>query len=237
MSAKTEILSMKNKPLILIGLLMTFLGLDTSYAFINKSASTDYGFLNKNRIELLKNTRLEFKEILFKKATYEKQLYPKEQSFVPITNNFLQDTSKTKKILRPNKGSTNQQKQRIVTTEIDALVLDATFSLGGYDFYKDFSQNFTPPTAASGYMILVKEYPGRGTNIVIAVEVNGKQLVFRRMRPVYSEIHSLSIAVSNYLNGYLARGGHLSGVDADGNFIDVQQTNTTRQIKTPFDVY
>jgi len=39
------------------------------------------------------------------------------------------------------------------------------------------------------------------------------------------------------LNGYIAKGNHLRGVDADGNFIDVQSTNETRKIKTPFDVY
>ena len=84
---------------------------------------------------------------------------------------------------------------------------------------------------------MVKEYRGRGTNMVVAIEVNDKQLVYRRMRPIYPAIHGLAIAAANYLNGYITRGDHLRGVDADGNFIDVQQNDVTRKIKTPFDIY
>lgn len=239
MSVKTEILKKTRTPFLLIGLL-TFLGLSTANAFFNKSASTDYNFLNNEKPNTLSDVYKEsWNSVVLKSSSYEKQLYTKELSYLFITNSkYHRNTSKTKKKLsNPNKGLDSIPEQRIVTTEIDALLLDATFSPGGYDFYVDFSQNFTPPAGASGYTVLVKEYPGRGVNIVVAVEVNGKQLVYRRLRPIYPAIHSLSIAVSNYLTGYLARGDHLSGVDADGNFIDIQQTNSTRQIKTPFDVY
>ncbi len=146
------------------------------------------------------------------------------------------DTTK-KRIPQSNKGSVQQKKQQQLITEIDGLLLNATISSAGYDFYVDFSHNWTPPINAKDYTIVVKEYPGRGVNIIVAVEVNGKQLVYRRMRPIYSAIHQLSIAAANYLNGYIAKGNHLRGVDADGNFIDVQATNETRKIKTPFDVY
>lgn len=147
-----------------------------------------------------------------------------------------QDTTK-KKVVVPNKNQSPPAVQKVVLNEIDGLVIDATFSPGGYDFYVDFSQNWTAPIGAENYTIVVKEYPGRGVNIVVAIEVNGKQLVNRRMRPIYPAIHSLSVAAANYLNGYIAQGNHLRGIDADGNFIDVQQTGVTRQIKTPFDIY
>lgn len=170
--------------------------------------------------------------------SYEKLFYSQNTSRFYIVDDYsLQiDTSK-KKLKLPDNGQGKQQKQRIVTTEIDGLLLDATFSPGGYDFYLFFSQNWTPPAGASGYTLVVKEYPGRGANIVVAIEVNGKQLVYRRMRPIYPAINGLAVAAANYLTGYLARGDHLKGVDADGNFIDAQQNDVTRRIKTPFDIY
>ncbi len=164
------------------------------------------------------------------KSSYEKLLVSQHN------NSPQQDTTK-KKLIGPDKGQVAQKQQQIVLNEIDGLVIDATFSSGGYDFYIDFSQNWTPPIGGANYTIVVKEYQGRGANMIVAIEVNGKQLVYRRMRPIYSAIHSLSIAAANYLNGYIARGDHLRGIDADGNFIDVQQAGVTRQIKTPFDVY
>jgi|GEM_PF-3894067 len=144
----------------------------------------------------------------------------------PIRNNYSPQTDTTKKkITQPNKGLGQAIPQKIVTQEIDGLLLDATFSPGGYDFYIDFSQNWTPPVNATNYKIVVKEYRGRGTNMVVAIEINDKQLVYRRMRPIYPAIHGLAVAAANYLNGYITRGDHLRGIDADGNFIDVQQND------------
>ncbi len=156
----------------------------------------------------------------------------------PIRSNYSPQVDTTKKkVIQPNKGLGQPITKNIVANEIDGLLIDATFSPGGYDFYVDFSQNWTPPINAVNYKIVVKEYLGRGTNMVVAIEVNDKQLVYRRMRPIYPAIHGLSVAAANYLNGYIARGDHLRGIDADGNFIDVQQNDVTRKIKTPFDVY
>ena len=176
-----------------------------------------------------KNTCFTAKQVLCLSPSYEKSPYSLG------SNSLQQDTSKKKKIV-PDNGLA-QQAQTTLVNEIDGMVMDATFSPGGYDFYIDFSQRWTPPNGAINYSIVVKEYPGRGVNIVVAIEVNGKQLVYRRMRPVYTSIHDLAVAAANYLNGYIARGDHLRGVDADGNFIDVQRTDITRQIKTPFDIY
>lgn len=155
---------------------------------------------------------------------------------IPVKNNYSPqiDTTKQKKT---NKGLGQARPQNIATTEIDGLLLDATFSPGGYDFYIDFSQNWKPPANAMNYKIVVKEYRGRGTNMVVAIEVNDKQLVYRKMRPTYPAIHGLAISAANYLNGYITKGNHLRGIDADGNFIDVQQNDVTKQIRTPFDVY
>jgi len=164
------------------------------------------------------------------KSSYEKLF------FSQLNSSPQQDTTK-KKLMAPDKGQGAPKQQQIALNEIDGLVIDATFSPGGYDFYIDFSQNWTPPIGAANYTVLIKEYQGRGTNITVAIEVNGKQLVYRRMRPIYPAIHGLSVAAASYLNGYITRGDHLRGIDADGNFIDVQQAGTTRQIKTPFDIY
>ncbi len=120
--------------------------------------------------------------------------------------------------------------------EIDALLLDATFSPGGYDFYVLFSQNWAPP-AASDYQIVIKEYPGKGVNIILAIELNKVQLVYRRLRPTYQNLNWLATAAANYLSNYLAQGNHLLGIDANGNLIDPKKTDATKRIKTPFDIY
>ena len=156
-------------------------------------------------------------------------------------DDYLQRDTTKKKLTQSDKGLVQQQKkqkqQQQISNEIDGLLLNATINSAGYDFYVDFSHNWTAPINAQGYTIVVKQYPGRGTNIILAIEVNGKQLVYRQLRPVYSSINQLATSAANYINGYLGKGNHLRGVDADGNFIDVQATNETRKIKTPFDVY
>ncbi|MFK7983682.1 MAG: CsgE family curli-type amyloid fiber assembly protein, partial [Saprospiraceae bacterium] len=99
---------------------------------------------------------------------------------VPCVYNSIKCTSPqidTTKKKQPNKGLSQQKRQNIVSTEIDGLLLDATFSPGGYDFYIDFSHNWIPPANAMNYKIVVKEYQGRGANMVVAIEVNDKQLV------------------------------------------------------------
>jgi len=190
-------------------------------------------FFSKKTIETTNNASFaDLKEYLKMGTSYEKS----PCSYNPLKSITSPQIDTTKK-KQPNKGLGQQKRQNIATTEIDGLLLDATFSPGGYDFYIDFSQNWTPPVNAMNYKIVVKEYQGRGTNMVVAIEVNDKQLVFRRMRPLYSAIHELAITAANYLNGYIARGDHLRGIDADGNFIDAQQNDVTKKIKTPFDIY
>jgi len=200
-----------------------------SYPFISSSKNN---FFIKKSIETTNHTSFtDLKECLKIGASYKKL----QGYFNPFSSTSPQiDTTKKK---QPNKGLGQLNIQNLITTEIDGLLLDATFSPGGYDFYIDFSQNWTPPANAINYKIVVKEYQGRGTNVVVAIEVNDKQLVYRRMRPTYPAIHGLAVAAANYLNGYIARGDHLRGIDADGNFIDVRQNDVTRQIRTPFDVY
>jgi len=199
-------------------------------SFIGHSKNS---FFIKKSIETTNSTSFtDLKKCLKIGASYEKS----HCAYDLFERNYSPQVDTTKK-KQPNKGLGQQTRQNIVTTEIDGLLLDATFSPGGYDFYIDFSQNWIPPANAVNYKIVVKEYQGRGTNMVVAIEVNDKQLVFRRMRPIYPAIHGLATAAANYLNGYIARGDHLRGIDADGNFIDVQQNDVTRKIKTPFDIY
>ena len=205
------------------------------FVFIVNGAFSGYSknpFFIKKGIETTNRTSLtNLKECINTCTSYKK---------VPCTYNSIKCTSPqrdTTKKQQPNKGLGQQKRQNVASTEIDGLLLDATFSPGGYEFYVDFSHNWTPPANAANYKIVVKEYQGRGTNMVVAIEVNDKQLVFRRMRPLYSAIHDLATTAATYLNGYITRGDHLRGIDADGNFIDVQQNDVTRKIKTPFDIY
>lgn len=198
----------------------------------NVSGYSKNRFFIKKSIETTNSTSFtDLKECL-KNGTSYKKVHCSDN---PITSTSPQiDTTKKQ---QPNKGLGQQKRQNIGSTEIDGLLLDATFSPGGYDFYIDFSHNWIPPANAVNYKIVVKEYQGRGTNMVVAIEVNDKQLVFRRMRPIYPAIHGLATTAATYLNGYIARGDHLRGIDADGNFIDAQQNDVTRKIKTPFDIY
>ena len=214
----------------------------SNWIFVFVLSTNSIGY-SKNNISIKESTETtsetsftDIKEQQKADASHSKSIC----SNFPIRNNYSPqiDTTK-KKVIQPNKGLGQPipQKKKIITQEIDGLLLDATFSPGGYDFYIDFSQNWTPPATATNYKIVVKEYRGRGTNMVVAIEVNDKQLVYRRMRPIYPAIHGLAIAAANYLNSYITKGDHLRGIDADGNFIDVQQNDVTRKIKTPFDIY
>ena len=142
------------------------------------------------------------------------------------------DTSKK----TTSNADTGFARTTVPSGDADALVLNATYSPGAYDFYVLFSQNWVAPEA-SDYQIVIKEYPGRGVNIVLAIELNEVQLVYRQLRPTYEALHWLATAAANYLSNYIAQGNHLLGVDANGNLIDPKKTDATRRIKTPFDIY
>jgi len=81
------------------------------------------------------------------------------------------DTTK-KKITQSDKGLVQQHKQQQPITEIDGLLLNSTISAAGYDFYVDFSHNWTPPANAQGYTIVVKEYMGDGCDQFIPLYIN-----------------------------------------------------------------
>jgi hypothetical protein len=210
---------------IILSLLIPLIGFSNSH-FLKNQLPSHSSILPERAILSNEENRIEH---LFK------QNPPNTIHFYAQGSNTSQtDTLKKKQTLSRKQLATQPQ---IATSEIDGLLLNATFSPGGYDFYLALSHNWTPPINASGYTILVKEYQGRGVNIVVAVEVNDRQLVFRRMRPTYGQVQSLAVAVANYIHSYIARGDHIRGLDADGNFIDVQRSDITKQIKTPFDVY
>jgi len=205
-------------------------------AYGNNATYTLYQKSNETIITATITYFTNFRGLSSDSPSYEKSLCPQNgnRHLIGFDDYSQRDTIK-KKLTQLDKGLV--QKQRQTSNEIDGLLLNATISPAGYDFYVDFSHNWNAPINAQGYTIVVKEYLGRGTNIILAIEVNNKQLVYRQLRPVYSTIHQLATSAANYISGYLSKGNHLRGVDADGNFIDVQATNETRKIKTPFDVY
>ena len=102
-------------------------------------------------------------------------------------------------------------------TEVQGLILNATFSGGGYDFYLAFTHQWAAPPGILGYNIVIREVTSRGRNVTLAIDVNGQNLVYRTMQPSIGALQALAAQAAEYINSYLYNQNHLrvSGGDPD----------------------
>lgn len=107
--------------------------------------------------------------------------------------------------------------------DVDNLIVDATISKIGNDFYEIFYKSWEEPPNSPSFNMIISEkpYPGRGN--LITIQLNEQQVFSRFITPRYDEIIEVAgLAVSsiqNYLASYNEIQQQLNGEDLIGSGI------------------
>jgi len=94
--------------------------------------------------------------------------------------------------------------------EINGLVMNASLTRGGYDFYLYFTRHWAEPNNVPNYNITINEFPARGRTIRVGIMVNEKQVFTRNIQPSADGLESLAKALADYIYGYITSGKHVA---------------------------
>ena len=107
--------------------------------------------------------------------------------------------------------------------EIDGLIVDATVTKAGRDFYQVFYNNWQAPPNAKNFSIEIKEKPSRGLGTIVSIDVNDRQVIEIPLQPRYDIIESMAEqavrSIYGYLQNYEQIQQQLSGDDLSGSGI------------------
>lgn len=127
----------------------------------------------------------------------------KESSSSPLPAKKLEEALQLLLKATSDSSQNNRQRRQFRPTEIEGLVLDQTISKLGHDFYDQFYSRWEVPAGIGDYTIALKEKPGRGINVLVAVEVNENELLELPIQPKAEIIEDLANyaleTVTNYL--------------------------------------
>lgn len=94
--------------------------------------------------------------------------------------------------------------------EINGMVMNASMTRGGYDFYLYFTRHWAEPNNVPNYNITINEFPARGRTIRVGIMVNEKQVFTRNIQPSAAGLESLAKALADYIYGYITSGKHVA---------------------------
>ena len=107
--------------------------------------------------------------------------------------------------------------------EIDELMVNATFSKAGNDFFYYYSNSFIWPEAAGDFIVEVTERPFRLSNTQITIKVNDLEVFKNMLQPRTSYLEELAIyaqqVTANYIINYQQIMRELDGDDRTGSGI------------------
>ena len=107
--------------------------------------------------------------------------------------------------------------------EIDELIVNATFSKPGNDFFYYYSNSFIWPEASGDFIVQVSEKPFRLTNTQITIKVNDLEVFQNMLQPRTSYLEELAIyaqqVTANYIINYQQIMKELDGDDRTGSGI------------------
>lgn len=104
--------------------------------------------------------------------------------------------------------------------EINGMVMNASITRGGYDFYLYFTRHWAEPDKVPNYNITINEFPARGRNIRVGIMVNEKQVFTRNTQPSAAGLESLAKALAEYIHGYITSGKHVAGETSAPEYLD-----------------
>ena len=107
--------------------------------------------------------------------------------------------------------------------EIDELIVNATFSKAGNDFFYYYSNSFVWPQVSGDYIVQVTEKPFRLNNTQITIKVNDLEVFQNMLQPRTSYIEELAAYAQrvtvNYIINYQQIMKELDGDDRTGSGI------------------
>lgn len=107
--------------------------------------------------------------------------------------------------------------------EIDELIVNATFSKPGNDFFYYYSNSFIWPEASGDFIVQVSEKPFRLTNTQITIKVNDLEVFQNMLQPRTSYLEELAAyaqqVTANYIINYQQIMKELDGDDRTGSGI------------------
>ena len=107
--------------------------------------------------------------------------------------------------------------------EIDELIVNATFSKAGNDFFYYYSNSFVWPQVSGDYIVQVTERPFRLSNTQITIKVNDLEVFQNMLQPRASYLEELAKyaqqVTANYIVNYQQIMKELDGDDRTGSGI------------------
>ena len=107
--------------------------------------------------------------------------------------------------------------------EIDELIVNATISKPGNDFFDYFSNSFVWPEASGDFIVQVSEKPFRLTSTQITIKVNELEVFQNMLQPRTSYLEELAKyaqqVTTNYIVNYQQIMKELDGDDRSGSGI------------------
>jgi len=104
--------------------------------------------------------------------------------------------------------------------EINGMVMNASMTRGGYDFYLYFTRHWAEPVKVPNYNITINEFPARGRNIRVGIMVNEKQVFTRNMQPSAEGLEKLAKGLADYIHGYISSGKHVASNENAPEYLD-----------------
>ena len=104
--------------------------------------------------------------------------------------------------------------------EINGMVMNASMTRGGYDFYLYFTRHWAEPDGVPNYNITINEFPARGRTIRVGIMVNEKQVFTRNIQPSADGLESLAKALADYIYGYITSGKHVATEASSPEYLD-----------------
>ena len=107
--------------------------------------------------------------------------------------------------------------------EIDELIVNATFSKPGNDFFYYYSNSFVWPDASGDFIVQVTERPFRLNNTQITIKVNELEVFQNMLQPRTAYLEELAAyaqrVTANYIINYQQIMKELDGDDRTGSGI------------------
>lgn len=104
--------------------------------------------------------------------------------------------------------------------EINGMVMNASLTRGGYDFYLYFTRHWAEPNNVPNYNITINEFPARGRTIRVGIMVNEKQVFTRNIQPSADGLENLASALADYIYGYITSGKHVASEASAPEYLD-----------------
>lgn len=156
------------------------------------------------------------------------QIYPQQTLMLPYYKFFVDtsysDIRKTDKYFPEDSlESKNITKRKNEEIEIEGLIVDATQTKVGHDFYDMFYSNWQPPANFSDFTITINEKPYPRQGSFISISVNDTEIFQRFLQPrieIIEEMAQQGVYVTiNFLENYEQIQQELQGDDLRGSGI------------------